>query len=196
MSKFRATATATIKVGLYKTLRVPFQFIFDSEDERTAPFTAKNLVSEATLAVKIDKVEEGAPFEADFFSIYEDGKEKYIHLHGYTYKSDDNDWRGIECSWLILPLAEFVNGFAERNVEYVDDLYEATKQYEGNLTNEEALNYIKGYYEGEGGVRLDFKDVTADTPCGHYYHNSDAPKTIVLEASFVEVVSSEAIDEQ
>ena len=55
------------------------------------------------------------PIEVDFFSIYARGGMRYIHLWGYTYKSDSNEfitpdnpdgiyWANMEACGLEIPL--------------------------------------------------------------------------------------------
>lgn len=192
MAKFKATANAEIRFGLHKTLNVPFTFIFNSKDINAARFAADEIISDVAMNVKVEKIDLGEPIEADFFSIVTDkGNEKYIHLRGYTYKSENNDWRAIECTWLIKSLSVFVREFAERGVEYVDEIYEETKEYESvPISDEQMLNYINGYFDGECGTRLDFNEINMDTPCGHYY-NSDAPKIISIDASSIQVTTDE-----
>lgn len=131
------------------------------------------------------------PEELDFFSIYEDKGVKYIHIWGYTYKSDsiefiteDNPdgiyWANMECCWFIEPLTEFIAHLNE-NESYVDETYCELKQYQGDYTEEKIVEVINHYFrdivfsvgypaknEGLPDAYLDWGEITMDTPCGDY----------------------------
>ena len=120
-----------------------------------------------------------APEELDFFSIFEDMGVKYIHIFGYSYKSDSNEyvsednpngiyWANMECCWFIEPLAEFIAHLKE-NENYVDDTYCELNQYQGDLTAEEMTDTINHYFDGHcADAYLTFEEITMDTPCGDY----------------------------
>ena len=108
-----------------------------------------------------------SPKELDFFEICTINGEKYIHLFGYTYQSDI-DWRNIECTGLLIPIAEFVRDYKE-NEEYINELYQSCTQYEGEYSSQEILDIINSYYNGNPPqFYLGFADITEDTPCGDY----------------------------
>ena len=120
-----------------------------------------------------------APEELDFFSIFEDMGVKFIHIFGYSYKSDSNEyvsednpdgiyWANMECCWFTEPLAEFIAHLKE-NENYVDDTYCELNQYQGDLTPEEMTDTINHYFDGHGpDAYLTFEEITMDTPCGDY----------------------------
>ena len=120
-----------------------------------------------------------APEELDFFSIFEDKGVKYIHIFGYSYKSESNEyvsednpngiyWANMECCWFIEPLAEFIAHIKE-NENYVDDTYCELKQYQGDLTAEEMTETINTYFDGHcPDAYLTFEEIAMDTPCGDY----------------------------
>ena len=132
------------------------------------------------------------PISADFFSIIEHGGEKCIHIHGYTYESSSNEcvtadnpdgvyWANMEACGILLPLSKFLKEFkarSENGIEYVNQLYEQCKQYQGDYTSERIVEVINHYYrdivfpalrsEGNPEAYLDFGEITEDTPCGQY----------------------------
>lgn len=118
-----------------------------------------------------------SPIEVDFFTILEYDGVKQIHLHGFTYPSDDC-WVNVEICGLILPLEEFINGLDGNRA---DNLYCSAKQYARNYyADEDIVNVINHYYrdivfplsregkEGAPEAYLDFNEITMDTPCGEY----------------------------
>ena len=119
------------------------------------------------------------PQELDFFSIFEDMGVKYIHIFGYSYKSDSNEyvtpenpdgiyWANMECSGFIEPLSEFIANIKE-NENYVDDTYCELNQYQGDFTAEEMTDAINHYFDGHcADAYLGFEEITMDTPCGDY----------------------------
>ena len=134
------------------------------------------------------------PTEADFFSIYTRDGIKYIHFHGYTYKSDSNEWvsesnpygiywANLEVCGAEMPLADFLAEKRNRPVcfLYVDELYEQAKQYQGDYDEAGIVELINHYYrdivfsvdypvknEGMPDAWLGFAEVTMDTPDGNY----------------------------
>ena len=119
------------------------------------------------------------PFEGDFYSIYEDQSIKYIHINGYTYKSDSTEfitednpdgtyWANLEVCWFIFPLAEFIQNL-RGDYNFVDDTYQELSQYQGDLTTEQMTETINHYFDGHGADGyLTFEELTEDTPCGNY----------------------------
>ena len=119
------------------------------------------------------------PQELDFFTIYEQDGFKYIHIFGYSYKSDSNEyvsesnpdgiyWANLECCWFIFPLAEFIANLKE-NENFVDDTYCGLNQYQDDLTAEEMTDTINHYFDGDpADAYLGFEEITMDTPCGNY----------------------------
>lgn len=119
------------------------------------------------------------PQELDFFTIYEQDGIKYIHIFGYSYKSDSNEyvsesnpdgiyWANLECCWFIFPLAEFIANLKE-NENFVDDTYCGLNQYQDDLTEEQMTNTINSYFDGDpADAYLGFEEITMDTPCGNY----------------------------
>lgn len=120
-----------------------------------------------------------APQELDFYTIFEDQGVKYIHVFGYSYKSDSMEyvseenpdgvyWANMECSWFILPLEELLAGMKE-NEDFIDETYEGLNQYQDDLTPEEMTDCINHYFDGHcADAYLYFGELTMDTPCGDY----------------------------
>jgi hypothetical protein len=121
------------------------------------------------------------PVSVDFFTICEVGGKKCIHIHGYTYESDEY-WANMEACGIVLPLSEFLTEAKSREsvLEYVDELYQEANQYQGDYTAEGIVEVINHYYRdivfsvdednGEGAPEayLDFAELTMDTPYGEY----------------------------
>ena len=115
------------------------------------------------------------PMELEFFSIDPDGKGgKEIHIAGYTYQSDidfgEGLWRNVEFSFCIVPLDEFIKNYAEdEDGEYINNLESEVKQYIGDHTDEEVVEIINNYFNGNpADYTLSYGEITMDTPCGNY----------------------------
>ena len=124
------------------------------------------------------------PYEADFFSIYTEGNKRYIHIHGYSYKSDCMDyvtednpngiyWANTECRWLIVELSEFVEAFKAQGSEYIDELYQECRQGQWDLTGKEMTDAINNYYGKAPDAVLDWGEIGLDTPDGDYITNEN-----------------------
>ena len=110
------------------------------------------------------------PFEYNFFTIFVQNGVKIIHIHGYIYNIDGswNEWAYMECCGLHMPLKEFVDRL-HGNEDFIDEIFEQAKQYQKDLTAEETVQLINGYFNGQTANHiLPFKDITKETPCGHY----------------------------
>jgi len=119
------------------------------------------------------------PVALDFYSIYEDGGVKYIHIFGYSYESSSMEyvskknpygtyWANVECCWFIEPLSDFIKHFAE-NDQYVDDTYAMLSQYQGDYDKDRMVDIINHYFDGKpADYSLGFGAITMDTPCGNY----------------------------
>lgn len=122
------------------------------------------------------------PEEVEFFSIYTRGGVKYIHLWGYTYESDDY-WANMEACGVEIPLAEFLSESKKYDdpVDYVNDLYEVCKQYQGDYDEKGIVEVINHNYrdivfsvdypaknEGNPDAWLDYTELTMETPDGDY----------------------------
>ena len=110
------------------------------------------------------------PEEFDMYAIGgREGEEKRILLLGYTYKGDN--WKVIDVRGVYMPLKEFVEGM-EKNEDFVNELYQDSRQYERDVTDEECVKAINHYFDGDAAdYRLQFNDVTIDTPVGNYLNS-------------------------
>lgn len=119
------------------------------------------------------------PVEVDFYEIFKVAGVKLIHIFGYSYPSSNYDyvsennpdgtyWASTECVGIVKPLTDFVSQLTE-NEDYVNDLFDGSKQYQGDLTAEEMVRAINSYFNGHGAdAYLDYAEITEDTPCGNY----------------------------
>lgn len=127
---------------------------------------------------KFDKVLK--PFEGDFYTITEQDGEKFIHVDGYTYKSDSEEfvsednpngiyWAHLQVCWFVYSLKEFIAKFKEKGGDFVDDNYCNLNQYQSDNTAEQMTNAINHYFDGKpADAYLDFGEITEETPCGNY----------------------------
>ena len=119
------------------------------------------------------------PQEVEFFSVIDYIGEKCVHLHGYTYQTDDY-WANMEACGIVVPLDDFIKEYKERGGDYTDELYEGSKQYQGDYTDAEIVEVINHYYrdivfparednpEGMPDMWLGYGELTMDTPYGQY----------------------------
>ena len=112
------------------------------------------------------------PEEMEFYSIEPDGKGgKQIHILGYTYASDNNTkdyWRVAEGTFMIFPLQEFIDNL-KQDEDHVNNLWCDAKLYEGDYTDEQVVDIINHYFNGQtANRRLHYSEITIDTPCGDY----------------------------
>ena len=131
------------------------------------------------------------PQEVEFFSVIDYIGEKCVHLHGYTYESDSEEfvtednpdgtyWANMEACGIVIPLDDFIKEYKERGMEYANELYEDAKQYQGDYTDEEIVEVINHYYrdivfparednpEGYPDAWLCYGEITDATPYGQY----------------------------
>ena len=127
---------------------------------------------------KFEKVNK--PIEGDFYSIVEQDGKKYIHVNGYIYKSDSEEfvskdnpngiyWAEIEVNWFVFELSHFIKEYNENGNEWVDSVYTELSQYQDDCNEEKIVDYINHYFDGDiADAYLDFDELTEDTPCGNY----------------------------
>lgn len=105
---------------------------------------------------------------AEMYSIEHDAEYgKIIHLISFVYESDV-DWRIVDGTFLYEPLSEFVRNYAERGQDYINEIWEGTKQYEGEMTEEECLKQMNLFIEENHAEHLEYDKITIDTPYGAY----------------------------
>lgn len=110
------------------------------------------------------------PEAIDFYAVeLDDLGQKHIQLLGYTYKGDN--WKKIDVRGVCLPLSEFVEGM-EKSEDYVNELYQESRQYEREVSDDRCVAAINHFFDGEpADYRLQFCDVTIDTPVGNYVNS-------------------------
>ena len=101
--------------------------------------------------------------ECEFFSIH-DG---YVHITGYLWNDCEPDWKLTEFTFCLVPVREFIENYAERGMDYVNELEQDVKQYEQRgLSLESALNIYINY--ADHMLKLDYGQITENTPEGNY----------------------------
>lgn len=105
--------------------------------------------------------------ELDIYSIeMDENGNKQIHILGYTYYGDQ--WELTDICWFIEPLEEFIQHIAD-NKHYVDEQSSEYKQYILDCTEEEIVDLINHYFDGNAPDQtLPYEEITIDTPCGNY----------------------------
>ena len=111
------------------------------------------------------------PQMADFFNIYEVDGIKRIHFFGYLYESDTY-WADMQCVGIDLPLDEFIekaHDYNDLGECFLDELYEQCKQYQEDLTDEEAVRVFNTYFDGKpADYFCPVLALTEEHPCGNY----------------------------
>lgn len=163
-----------IKAGDYDACKIDDEIFFylesdfinaDPTDEQILGYLREHLCGVVPYAPVTE------PEALDFYAIeLDDLGQKQISLLGYTYKGDN--WKCIDVRGVCLPLSEFVDGMREHE-DYVQSLYEGSKEYERDVTDEECVKAMNGFYAGKpADYRLRFSDVCMETPVGNYVHLS------------------------
>lgn len=108
--------------------------------------------------------------DRDYYSIEDHDGVRMIHYLGWYYPHDSYDrWVSIELSGAFMPLDKFVE-FARRDrLDVLSDMAEVSTQYYHYLSEEEGEEEQAVYFNGSPGIRLPFREVTIDTPCGDYW---------------------------
>lgn len=108
------------------------------------------------------------PSERELYYVEEVDGKKLVHVSAYVWPRSDGDGYVItEYTFCYIPLAEMVRMDDEELWDYVNDMEADVKQYEREVSAEEIQDYIdEEWYMAE---RLDYKDLTEDTPCGAYW---------------------------
>lgn len=99
----------------------------------------------------------------------EDGN-KVIHMSGNVYCNDaDETETNYRCAlWVFLYMSiEELKDAIERYwlFEYLCE----NVKYEEDITEEEAIDACKHYFDGTPGVHMSLKNVNAETSCGNYW---------------------------
>lgn len=102
-------------------------------------------------------------WDCDYYSIYEENGEKYIKFWGYFYECDDDFDEAVEFCNAYIKLKEFLKDRSMRDTVETD-----TKQYIVSMTEDEAIEEMSTYYDGNPPTPYPLEDVTMETPCGDY----------------------------
>ena len=110
------------------------------------------------------------PFEGDFYTILEIDGVKHIRILGYTYPNpSDGYWADEMTERLDIPLSEFVEEYRKRGQQYIDELFEASPQYQTGYSAEAMADHINKYFDGRSAdAYLPFGQLDVATPCGRY----------------------------
>lgn len=105
--------------------------------------------------------------ELDFYSIeMNENGNKQIHILGYAYKEDQ--WKLVDVCWFIESLDDFVKYLHDGEWSVSEQMSEY-KQYIRDCTEEEIVDIINHYFDGNGADQiLPYEEITIDTPCGNY----------------------------
>lgn len=107
----------------------------------------------------------------DIYTICEINGVKSIHIFCYYWERDSDyegengrilRWSRTDATGIIIPLEIFIDCLKFYK-HYIDDLWADTKQYQYDLTKEEAEAEAEGEY-----IHLSYEDITMDTPYGEY----------------------------
>lgn len=105
-----------------------------------------------------------------FYIVEEYGGKKEIHLCGNVYFNDvdetDKCYRHAEWCGFCMSVDKMKELFA--NGEFYDYINEKIA-YLGDLTQDEAIEVCRTYFNGEPGKMLCIEQVNEDTPCGDYW---------------------------
>ena len=107
-----------------------------------------------------------------YFYIIEqdDNDNKFIHLEGNIYYNDADDsdacYRAAEWTFFYLAIDEVIamtkdNTFFDYVNERVDYLQDVTEQ--------QAEEMCKNFFDGQPGTKLNITDINDSTPCGCYW---------------------------
>lgn len=105
-----------------------------------------------------------------FYMVEEYNGHKEIHISGNIYYNDANgtdkcfriaEWTGVYLT--VDRLRELLE--SDMFWEHINEQV----AYLGDLTEDEAVDMCKVYFDGSSGTRFDIRFVDEDTPCGDYW---------------------------
>ena len=105
-----------------------------------------------------------------FYIVEEYNGHKEVHFSGNIYYNDgdgtDKCFRLAEWTGLYLTVDKLKELLEEDMFwEYLNEQV----AYLGDLTEDEAVDMCKVYFDGSSGARLHIRSVNEDTPCGDYW---------------------------
>ena len=118
------------------------------------------------------------PRDCEMYEIHlDDQGTKHIHILGWFWKSGDGQWRLTEPCGLDLPLEEFITRYEEES-NYLEELWQETKQYEKDCTPEEAARLASTFFDGVGAEHnIRYGELDPDMPVGNYMHCTSLPRS-------------------
>ena len=105
-----------------------------------------------------------------FYSVEMDGDRKVVHLFGNVYFNDADEtetcyriaeWTGLDIA--VDKLKELLE--EDMFWEYINEKV----AYLGDLTEDEAKDMCKVFFDGSFGTKFDIRFIDEDTPCGDYW---------------------------
>jgi hypothetical protein len=105
-----------------------------------------------------------------FYSVEMDGDRKVVHMSGNVYFNDADesgrDYRIAEWTGLYIAVDKLKELIDNDNFwEYINEQV----AYLGDLTEDEAKDMCKVFFDGSSGEMFDIRFINEDTPCGDYW---------------------------
>ena len=105
-------------------------------------------------------------YDRDIYDIYDQDREKRIHILGYAYIGDNIEYNSF--SGLEFALSEFIEQY-RADPEFVNDEECGCKEYVEYYDSEKDLEGFLGMDNPSYMITpLRYGDITMETPCGHY----------------------------
>lgn len=104
-----------------------------------------------------------------FYSIEKCNDSKIIHVFGEIYhlgNGEEKDYRSAQFTGAFLKF-EDVQESGGKFIEYIYN--DGGQVYEKDMTESEADECCKTYFNGSTGTELDIYECGQDTPCGDYW---------------------------
>ena len=105
-----------------------------------------------------------------FYSVEMDGDRKVVHMSGNVYFNDADEsetcYRIAEWTGLYISVEELI---ALIDSFQLYDILNEHVSYLTDLTEDEAIDMCKVYFDGSSGAKLDIRFVDENTPCGDYW---------------------------
>ena len=104
-----------------------------------------------------------------FYSVEQWNVGKIIHVFGEVYHIDNGEEKDYRSAQFTGAYLEFED-VQESGGKFMEYIYNDGEQvYEKDMTEAEAEECCKTYFNGSAGVRLDIYECNQDTLCGDYW---------------------------
>lgn len=104
-----------------------------------------------------------------FYSVEQWNDGKMIHIFGEIYhlgSGEEKDYRLVQFTGAYLEIEDI----QESGGKFLELIYNnGTQIYESNMTETEAEECCKTYFNGTAGTELNIFECDQDTPCGNYW---------------------------